>query len=260
MLDQAGQRLDLQVLDVARAKGMYACCPAPPGAGQRLAPAPGQPGCSVAAMSPAWMGATQSRRRHRQHVDVLSNWYVRRSRRFWAGDPGALATLHECLRLVTLVSAPLTPFITERVWQDLFAVTGGESSVHLASWPAVDDALVDEDLDARMQLARRIVELGRAARADAKVRTRQPLRRALVPRAPGARLGEDLRGEVAEELNIGAVEALDSAGDLVDFSAKGNFRALGKRFAKRTPEVAGAIAAADAAALAAQLRERGSRR
>ena len=193
------------------------------------------------------------------YVDVLSNWYVRRSRRrFWAGDPGALATLHECLRLVTLVSAPLTPFITERVWQDLFAVTGGESSVHLASWPAVDDALVDEDLDARMQLARRIVELGRAARADAKVRTRQPLRRALVPSGAWARLGEDLRGEVAEELNIGAVEALDSAGDLVDFSAKGNFRALGKRFARRTPEVAGAIAAADAAALAAQLRERGA--
>ncbi len=193
------------------------------------------------------------------YVDVLSNWYVRRSRRrFWAGDPGALATLHECLRLVTLVSAPLTPFITERVWQDLFAVTGGESSVHLASWPAVDDALVDEDLDARMQLARRIVELGRAARADAKVRTRQPLRRALVPSSAWARLGEDLRGEVAEELNIGAVEALDSAGDLVDFSAKGNFRALGKRFARRTPEVAGAIAAADAATLAAQLRERGA--
>lgn len=193
------------------------------------------------------------------YVDVLSNWYVRRSRRrFWAGDPGALATLHECLRLVTLVSAPLTPFITERVWQDLFAVTGGESSVHLASWPVVDDALVDEDLDARMQLARRIVELGRAARADAKVRTRQPLRRALVPSGAWDRLGEDLRGEVAEELNIGAVEALDSAGDLVDFSAKGNFRALGKRFAKRTPEVAGAIAAADAATLAAQLRESGT--
>ena len=193
------------------------------------------------------------------YVDVLSNWYVRRSRRrFWAGDPGALATLHECLRLVTLVSAPLTPFITERVWQDLFAATGDVASVHLATWPEVDDALVDEDLDARMQLARRIVELGRAARADAKVRTRQPLRRALVPSSAWARLGEDLRGEVAEELNIGAVEALDSAGDLVDFSAKGNFRALGKRFARRTPEVAGAIAAADAAALAVQLREQGS--
>ncbi len=195
------------------------------------------------------------------YVDVLSNWYVRRSRRrFWAGDPGALATLHECLRLVTLVSAPLTPFITERVWQDLFASTGEAASVHLASWPVVDDALVDVELDRRVQLARRIVELGRAARADAKVRTRQPLRRALVPSAAWAALGEDLRGEVAEELNIGAVESLDSAGDLVDVTAKGNFRALGKRFAKRTPQVAGAIAAADAAVLAVALRETARRR
>ncbi len=193
------------------------------------------------------------------YVDVLSNWYVRRSRRrFWAGDPGALATLHECLRLVTLVSAPLTPFITERVWQDLFAPTGEVASVHLASWPVVEESLVDVDLDRRMQQARRIVELGRAARADAKVRTRQPLRRALVPSAAWSALGEDLRGEVAEELNIGAVESLDSTGDLVDVSAKGNFRALGKRFAKRTPQVAAAIASADAAALAAALRESGS--
>jgi isoleucyl-tRNA synthetase len=194
------------------------------------------------------------------YVDDLSNWYVRRSRRrFWAADPGALATLHECLRLVTLVSAPLTPFITERVWRDLFATTTEESpSVHLASWPTVDEGMVDPELDRRVQLARRIVELGRAARADAKMRTRQPLRRALVPSTAWRTLGEDLRGEVAEELNVGAVEALDSAGDLVDHSAKGNFRALGKRFARRTPEVAAAIAAADAEALAASLRDTGT--
>jgi isoleucyl-tRNA synthetase len=191
------------------------------------------------------------------YVDDLSNWYVRRSRRrFWAGDASALATLHECLYVVTLALAPLTPFITERVWGDLFASTSDElpESVHLASWPRVDDSLVDDDLMEQMSLARRLVELGRAARADAKVRTRQPLRRALVATTAHDRLSEELRREVADELNIGVLEPLSAAGaDLVDHSAKGNFRALGKRFAKDTPRVAAAIAAADASALSAAL-------
>ena len=192
------------------------------------------------------------------YVDDLSNWYVRRSRRrFWAGDPAALATLHECLYVVTLLMAPLVPFITERVWQDVFRPSSsGDSSglpesVHLAAWPRIDGTLVDEELGAQMSLARRLVELGRAARADAKVRTRQPLGRALVGSAAWSRLDEELRREVAEELNVEALEPLSSAGaDLVDHSAKGNFRALGKRFGKQTPAVAAAIASADAAALA----------
>jgi isoleucyl-tRNA synthetase len=117
--------------------------------------------------------------------------------------------------------------------------------------------MVDDDLSAGVALARRLVELGRSARADAKVRTRQPLRRALVPTSAWNRLGEELRGEVAEELNVGLVESLASAGDLVDHAAKGNFRALGRRFGKQTPLVAAAIAAADAAALAAALQADG---
>jgi isoleucyl-tRNA synthetase len=195
------------------------------------------------------------------YVDDLSNWYVRRSRRrFWGGDPAALATLHECLYVVTLLMAPLVPFITERVWQDVFRSTSTElpESVHLAAWPRVDDTLVDEELGAQMSLARRLVELGRAARADAKVRTRQPLRRALVGSAAWSRLDDALRREVADELNVAVLEPLSAAGaDLVDHSAKGNFRALGKRFGKQTPVVAAAIAAADASALAATLSAEG---
>ncbi len=191
------------------------------------------------------------------YVDDLSNWYVRRSRRrFWAGDPAALATLHECLHVVTLLMAPITPFITERVWQDVFRPSSSQvpESVHLATWPSVDHSLVDDRLGPQMALARRLVELGRAARADAKVRTRQPLSRALVGSAAWSRLSDELRREVAEELNVGAVEPLSSAGaDLVEHSAKGSFRALGRRFGKRTPQVAAAIAEADAAALSAAL-------
>ncbi len=196
-----------------------------------------------------------------QFVDDLSNWYVRRSRRrFWDGDPAALATLHETLDVVTRLMAPLVPFITERVWQDVVRPVdpSAPSSVHLASWPSYDEAAVDEELSAGVALARRLVELGRAARADAKVRTRQPLRRALVASSAHARLSDELRAEVAEELNIGTIEPLSSAGEgLVDFTAKGNFRALGRRFAKQTPVVAAAIAAADAAALAATLSAEG---
>jgi isoleucyl-tRNA synthetase len=131
--------------------------------------------------------------------------------------------------------------------------------VHLASWPAYDEQLVDDRLSQQMALARRVVELGRAARAEARVKTRQPLSRALVGSRAWSLLSEDLRADVAEELNIGRLESLSSAGaDLVDYSAKGNFRALGKRFGKRTPAVAAAIAAADADSLAAALREHGA--
>jgi isoleucyl-tRNA synthetase len=191
------------------------------------------------------------------YVDDLSNWYVRRSRRrFWDGDVAAFATLHECLLVVTQLMAPMAPFITERVWGDVFAATSSElpESVHLSTWPVQDAALVDPDLADQVRLARRLVELGRAARADAKVRTRQPLRRALVATSAHDRLSEELRGEIAEELNIGSLEPLSAAGaDLVDHSAKGNFRALGKRFAKDTPRVAAAIAATDAGELSAAL-------
>ena len=194
-------------------------------------------------------------------VDDLSNWYVRRSRRrFWDGDPAALGTLHDTLEVVTRLMAPLTPFITERVWQDVVRTVdpSAPESVHLASWPEYDASAVDADLSAGVSLARRLVELGRAARADAKVRTRQPLSRALVASSAHGRMTDELLAEVAEELNVGAVEPLSSAGEgLVEFSAKGNFRALGKRFAKQTPQVAAAIAAADAAALAATLEAEG---
>ena len=173
----------------------------------RSAPAPQTARCWTAGRSPrltGWSGdvtvAMESFDTQRAgnllsaYVDDLSNWYVRRSRRrFWDGDPAAFATLHECLQVVTQLMAPLAPFITERVWRDMFVTSAASNaelpeSVHLSDWPRQDPALVDADLAEQVKLARRLVELGRAARASAKVRTRQPLRRALVaqrgPRPP----------------------------------------------------------------------------
>lgn len=195
-----------------------------------------------------------------EFIDDLSNWYVRRSRRrFWNGEASALWTLHESLNVLTRLMAPLTPFITERVWQDLFASTdpAGPESVHLASWPESDPDLIDRDLEESMALARRLVELGRSARSEARVKIRQPLSRMLVPTKSFVRLSDELIGEITAELNLGEVASFVNAGDLVDYSAKANFRALGKRFGKQTPLVAKAIAETDAAALAAALADRG---
>jgi len=135
------------------------------------------------------------------YVDDLSNWYVRRSRRrFWAGDPAALSTLHACLDVLTRLLAPLVPFVTERVWGALFASTGAVDSVHLAAWPEADRSLIDETLSEQVALVRRLVELGRSARADSKMKTRQPLAQALIS-APGwATLPEELRDQVRDEL------------------------------------------------------------
>jgi isoleucyl-tRNA synthetase len=193
-----------------------------------------------------------------QFVDDLSNWYVRRSRRrFWDGDPAALGTLHEVLDGLTRLMAPFTPFVTEEVWGRAVApgLPDAVDSVHLASWPQVDEAARDEALVEQVALVRRLVELGRAARTSAKVRTRQPLARAVVA-APGWRnLPRDLVAEVADELNVAELSELAAVGgDLVDVSVKIDFRAVGRRLGKQVQAVAKAVAAADPSGLVAAYR------
>jgi isoleucyl-tRNA synthetase len=205
---------------------------------------------------------TRAGRRLTEFVDDLSNWYVRRSRRrFWDGDPAALATLAECLDTVTLLLAPFVPFLTEEVHERLRCDVDADApdSVHLESWPVADPAAVDPELGEQMALVRRVVELGRAARAESAVRTRQPLARALIS-APGwDTLPAELVTHVADELNVRVAAPLGAAADgLVDVAVKANFRSLGKRFGPRTPRVAEAIHAADHAAVAAALRDGGT--
>ncbi|MEU9507070.1 isoleucine--tRNA ligase [Micromonospora sp. NPDC048170] len=195
-------------------------------------------------------------------VDDLSNWYVRRSRRrFWRGDPAALATLHEALSTVTLLLAPIVPFITERVWQDIVVAVDPTAvqSVHLAEYPKSDESLIDPALSVQMALVRRLVELGRAARADSGARVRQPLSRALASAAGFEQLPAELLAEIAAELNVHSVVPISAAGSsLVHTTAKANFRTLGRRFGKNVQQVAKAIAAADAATLRDSLRESGA--
>jgi isoleucyl-tRNA synthetase len=189
-------------------------------------------------------------------IDDLSNWYVRRSRRrFWDGPESAdgaaaFATLHSALVTATKLMAPITPFLTDYVWGVLRPADEAES-VHLSSWPGYDASLIDADLSTQMALARRLVELGRSARSAAAVRTRQPLSRALVGAAGFGSLPSALRELVADELNVHALESLDSVGgELVTYTVKPEFRSLGRRFGSSTPAVAAAIRSADPAALA----------
>jgi isoleucyl-tRNA synthetase len=184
-------------------------------------------------------------RRLARFIDDLSNWYVRRSRRrFWEGDPDALATLYTCLDALTRVMAPFTPFLTDWMWSRLFAGVqpGAADSVHLAPWPHLPADLVEPGLAEKMDLVRRIVELGRAARAGSGVRTRQPLPRAVVGAAAYGQLTDELRAQIAEELNV--VDVQVATADVTDITVKPNFRALGRRFGKRTPLVAKAVARA----------------
>ena len=195
-------------------------------------------------------------------IDDLSNWYVRRSRRrFWDGDVAALGTLHECLVTLTKLLAPLVPFITEQVWQELVRPTDAKAptSVHLADWPIADQAAINAELGSQVALTRRIVELGRATRAESGIKIRQPLGRALIAASGWSTLPEAMREQIADELNVQTLEDIANAdGDLVDISVKANFKSLGAKFGGAVQEIAKAIAAADATALVKTLRSTGA--
>ena len=194
-------------------------------------------------------------------VDDLSNWYVRRSRRrFWDGDAAALSTLHHCLKTVTLLMAPMVPFITEHVWQKLIRVVEPNSptSVHLADFPAADKNAIDAQLSKDVALTRRLVELGRASRAQSQVKIRQPLSRALIAAPSWKSLSTELRDQIADELNVEKLDDLASAGSgLVDISIKANFRTLGAKFGGDVQAIAKVIAASDAPALVSEIRTHG---
>ena len=195
-------------------------------------------------------------------IDDLSNWYVRRSRRrFWDGEPAALGTLHECLVTLTKLLAPLVPFITEQVWQELVRPTDETSvaSVHLANWPVAQKSAIDTELGAQVALTRRIVELGRATRAESGIKIRQPLGRALIAASGWSTLPEQMREQIADELNVQTLEDIASAdGDLVDISVKANFKSLGAKFGGAVQDISKAIAATDTTTLVKTLRSTGS--
>ena len=159
---------------------------------------------------------TAAGRRIQGFVEDLSNWYVRRSRRrFWKSESdadklAAYTTLYHCLVTLSKLLAPLTPFVSEEMYQNLVRSFYPEEpeSVHLAEYPVADLSQVDEQLTQDTHLAMKVASLGRAARSNAGIKVRQPLAKVLVKaRSGGEREGlERVTPQVLEELNVKAVE------------------------------------------------------
>jgi isoleucyl-tRNA synthetase len=184
-------------------------------------------------------------------VDDLSNWYVRRSRRrFWDGDPAAFATLRECLLIVAKLLAPFCPFVADEIYDNL---DGELASVHLCDFPT-GAALParDAELEAAMATARETVRLGLGARAQAKIKLRQPLAEAVVVADGGERAAVERLGEIVrDELNVRRVRFVAAAEELGEYQVKANYRTLGPLFGREMPLAAEAIAALDPRAVAA---------
>jgi len=181
-------------------------------------------------------------------VDQLSNWYVRRNRRrFWKStDPEdkhiAYLTLYECLAGVTGLMAPFVPFLAENVYQNLVRAVDPDAveSVHMARWPEADPSWRDDDLLHDVGVVQKVVGLGREARGQSGVRTRQPLARLLV-RAPSERARSALEAhqdQILEELNVKAIEFIARDASHVKYRIKVNTPSLGKRgLGQKIPEI-----------------------
>jgi len=198
--------------------------------------------------------ATSAGRAIQTFVDEISNWYVRRSRRrFWDGDPTAFATLRTYLLATAKLVAPFCPFVADEIYDNL---DGSEPSVHLCDFPV--PAARDLELEQAMVVARETVRLGLAARGQAKLAVRRPLRAAVVVATGSERTAiERLSGIVREELNVRELRFVSEADELGEVELKPNYRTLGPRFGKHMPLVAAAVAGLDATHAAATLREGG---
>ena len=227
-------------------------------------------------------------------VDDLSNWYVRRSRRrFWRGVSGddadkrsAYFTLHTALTTLARLLAPFTPFLAEELWANLARSIDGDAreSVHLVDWPDLVPLrpepsggqvnlkasgtagggltgsarlkVIDESLNAETQLVKRVASMGRAARAKASLKVRQPLTEVLVRPRDAGEAAALTRNEalLLEELNVKALATLEDEAGVVTFDVKPNLPVLGPRLGREVGAVRSALAALDAGEVAAAVR------
>ena len=199
-----------------------------------------------------------------EHLDSLSNWYVRRSRaRFWASEwtqdkSDAYWTLYECLLRLSKLAAPFAPFFSEVTWRNLAApLASAADSVHLTDYPAGDADAIDQDLLTQMAATREAVTLGLSARRTENIKVRQPLGKCEVvvtneAMQQGLEQHLDL---IKEELNIKEVEFCSNPEEYVSYVVKPNFKVLGPKFGKQVKLIGKALNQADGAALFNQLQE-----
>src|SRR5580700_2352808 len=175
----------------------------------------------------------------RDHLEVLTNWYIRRSRtRFWAGEPAALNTLWTVLEAICRAAAPLLPLTTEAIWRGLT----GEPSVHLADWPELAGWLEDADLASAMDLVRAVCSTALGLRKARQLRVRLPLARLTVGH-PDAQSLAPYADLIRDEVNVKDVELLSDPAGLGTFELAVNPRVLGPRVGAKVQEVIKAVKA-----------------
>ena len=184
--------------------------------------------------------------------DNLSNWYVRLCRkRFWGAGYtedklAAYQTLYVCLETVAKLMAPIAPFYADKLYMDLVRTTGRDTvaSVHLAQFPVCDDALVDKELEARMEMAQKVSSMGLALRKKVNIIVKQPLQKLMIPvdAEMKARL-EAVKPLIMNEVNVKEIDFVEGASDILVKKVKCNFKILGKKFGALMKQVAATVTA-----------------
>ena len=200
-------------------------------------------------------------------VDELSNWYVRRSRsRFWGAEAGmdkksAYATLYESLVAMAKLLAPFTPFMADSIYRNLVGSVdkNAPESVHLTEFPTVDKTIMDMDLEQQMETVRRIVVMGRSARNQSGIKTRQPLSTLKIGGLDDKQkiAVETLEDLIFDELNIKSVEFADSLDQFNNYTAKANFKKLGPKYGKAVQKINQALLVANGMKIKNQLDQTG---
>ena len=182
----------------------------------------------------------------------LSNWYVRLNRkRFWGGGMSedklaAYQTLYTCLETVAMLAAPFAPFITDRIFCDLNAVSGRhtDESVHLSTFPKADLSLIDSGLEERMDLAQKVSSMVLALRRKVSIKVRQPLMKILIPVLDPAMAGQiaAVKNLIMSEVNVKEVELIENTAGIITKRIKPNFKTLGPRYGKQMKQIAALVA------------------
>ena len=197
-------------------------------------------------------------------VDELSNWYVRRCRdRFWAKGMeqdkiNAYMTLYTALVTISKAAAPMIPFMTESIYQNLVCSVDPDApkSIHLCDFPTVDESMIDADLEQKMDTVLQIVTLGRACRNEAGIKNRQPIGKMLVQ--ADSELTDDSCQIVLDELNVKEIEFVDDAASFVDYEFKPQLKILGPKYGKQLGAIRQALGSLNGAAAMAELKEKGT--
>ena len=197
-------------------------------------------------------------------VDEMSNWYVRRCReRFWAKGMeqdkiNAYMTLYTALVTISKAAAPMIPFMTEEIYQNLVRSVDKDAkeSIHLCDFPAVDEKLIDKELEDNMEAVLKIVTIGRAVRNGANIKNRQPIGRMIVKTA--VKPDEFYTAIIREELNVKGVEYLDDVSEYTSYTFKPQLKTVGPKYGKQLGAIQKYLAGVDGNEAMASLKENGA--